>query len=69
MPGRFDCEHSFEILPTGGDAEMKFVQRKSFQGLLVPIFWKSLIGPTKQGLKDMNAALKQRAKMVFNDEN
>ena len=49
VPGRFDGEHSFEILPTGGDAEMQFVQRESFQGLLATIFWKSLIGQRNRG--------------------
>ena len=66
VQGLFDGEHSFEILPTG-DASVRFIQRESFRGLLVPLFWKSLMGPTKQGCQDMNTALKQRAEKSFDD--
>ena len=67
IPGLFDGEHSFEILPVG-NGKVRFVQREAFRGLLVPLFWKSLEGPTKQGFKDMNAALKQRAETLVEDE-
>jgi len=60
LPGLFDGEHIFEILPavTG---KTRFIQRESFRGLLVPLFWKSLEESTKQGFKDMNTAMKTRA--------
>lgn len=67
VPGLFDGEHSFEILP-GGNGKVRFVQRETFRGLLVQPFWKSLEGPTKQGFTDMNAALKQRAERLVDSE-
>lgn len=60
IPGLFDGEHAFEIFSLD-DRKVRFVQRETFRGLLVPIIWKSLKDPTKQGFEDMNAALKQRA--------
>lgn len=63
IPGLFDGEHRFEIL-TIDSRKVRFIQRETFRGLLVPILWKSLEGPTKQGFKDMNAALKQRAESL-----
>ncbi len=64
IPGLFDGEHIFEILPTD-NGEVRFVQRETFRGILVPLFWKSLETSTKQGFQDMNAALKQRAEAFF----
>jgi len=59
LPGLFDGEHIFEIVPAG-EGKTRFIQREEFRGLLVPLFWKSLEGATKQGFLDMNAALKRR---------
>ena len=59
VPGLFDGEHIFEILPAG-TGKTRFIQRESFRGLLVPLLWKSLEGSTKQGFREMNDALKAR---------
>lgn len=63
IPGLFDGEHRFEIL-TIASRKVRFIQGETFRGLLVPVLWKSLAGPTKQGFNDMNAALKQRAESL-----
>jgi hypothetical protein len=60
VPGLFDGVHSFEILPTDR-RRVRFVQRETFRGLLVPLLWWSMERSTKQGFLEMNAALKQRA--------
>ncbi len=60
VPGLFDGEHCFELLPAD-NGKVRFVQRETFRGFLVPVFWKSLEEPTKQGFKNMNESLKQRA--------
>jgi hypothetical protein len=65
LPGLFDGEHSFEILPIDG-RRVRFVQRETFRGLLVPLLWNALERSTKQGFLEMNAALKQRAETFVN---
>ena len=60
VPGLFDGEHIFEILPAGA-GKVRFVQHESVRGLLVPLLWKSLEESTKQGFREMNDALKARA--------
>lgn len=67
IPGLFDGEHRFEILATD-KRKVRFIQRETFGGLLVPVLWKSLEAPTEQGFKDMNAALKQRAESSFDNK-
>jgi hypothetical protein len=67
IAGLFDGEHTFEILMTD-NPKVRFVQRETFRGLLVPVLWKLLKGPTKQGFKDMNAALKQRPETLCDDK-
>ena len=59
-PGLFDGEHSFTIEPLE-DNRVRFVQRESFKGLLVPLFVRSLETNTQQGFEQMNRALKERA--------
>ncbi|MBP2030861.1 hypothetical protein J2755_001809 [Methanohalophilus levihalophilus] len=65
LPGFFDGEHIFEIIPLDSKS-VKFIQREKFRGILVPLFWKSLGTNTKQGFNEMNAALKKRAEEVQN---
>lgn len=60
IPGLFDGEHIFEIEPRG-EANVRFVQRERFSGLLVPLLWRYLERSTRQGFQEMNAALKERA--------
>ena len=60
LPGLFDGEHYFKLEenPEGG---LTFHQGENFSGLLVPLFRRSLDGPTKQGFIAMNEALKREA--------
>ena len=63
VPGLLDGEHIFEILPAD-TGKTRFIQRESFRGLLVPLFWKSLEESTKQGFMEMNTALKVLAEEI-----
>lgn len=60
IPGFLNGEHIFTIDPlqTG---RVRFVQREIFNGLLTPLFGKSLDTDVKQGFEEMNNALKERA--------
>jgi hypothetical protein len=58
LPGIFDGEHSLRIEPA--DGRVRFVQSERFNGLLVPLFGKTL-EQTRQGFVQMNEALKRRA--------
>ncbi|HCF27733.1 MAG TPA: SRPBCC domain-containing protein [Cyanobacteria bacterium UBA11049] len=60
MPGLFDGEHIFTIEPLGKNC-VRFVQRKIFQGSLVPLFAEKLDNETKRGFEEMNRALKVQA--------
>lgn len=59
VPGLFDGEHIFEIEPE--EQGVRFVQREQFSGLLVPLLWSSLDTHTRQGFREMNVALKEKA--------
>ena len=59
MPGIFDGEHIFQLEQIN-DNKTKFIQRENFNGLLVPLFWKSLNSNTRRGFEDMNIALKEK---------
>jgi len=59
LPGIFDGEHIFEITEVKENT-LTFVQCEKFSGLLVPILWKSMEEPTRNGFLAMNQALKQR---------
>jgi hypothetical protein len=63
LPGLFDGEHYFklEAKPGGG---LTFHQGELFSGILVPLFRRSLDGPTKQGFVAMNEALKREAEKL-----
>ena len=58
LPGIFDGEHHFELQPRNGGT--LFVQREAFKGILVPLVG-GVLGKTRRGFEQMNAALKQRA--------
>ncbi len=58
--GLFDGEHRFALEPLGA-GRVRFVQEERFTGLLVPLFARSLAGPTRAGFEAMNRALKDRA--------
>jgi hypothetical protein len=59
-PGVFDGEHSFTIEPLE-ENRVRFVQRETFKGQLVPLFARSLETNTQRGFEEMNHALKGRA--------
>jgi hypothetical protein len=60
VPGLFDGEHSFTIEPLDVN-RVRFIQRETFKGLLVPLFARSLETNTQRGFEEMNRALKERA--------
>ena len=59
FPGLFDGEHIFLIEPIE-ESKVRFVQRETFKGILVPILWKSLARDTRRGFDEMNKALRER---------
>ncbi|WP_018277000.1 SRPBCC domain-containing protein [Teredinibacter turnerae] len=59
FPGIFDGAHSFELVPLG-ENKTRFVQRETFSGVLLPMFWSKLSTDTHQGFVQMNQALKSR---------
>ena len=59
MPGIFDGEHSFELLPLAG-GKTRFVHQETFSGALVGMFWSRLDTDTRAGFNSMNLALKAR---------
>jgi hypothetical protein len=58
IPGLFDGEHSFTIEPVTAGS-VRFVQRESFKGLLVPLLSYSLDKDIRGGFEAMNKKLKQ----------
>jgi hypothetical protein len=58
VPGLFDGRHRFDLIPT--ETGTHVIQRETFTGLLVRLFWWSLDGPTRAGLEAMNEALRRR---------
>ncbi len=60
LPGLFDGEHIFQIEETA-DGGVRLHHREQFSGLLVPLFWNAMSGPTQKGFEAMNTALKERA--------
>ena len=59
LPRVLDGEHAF-LIEALGTERVRLVQRERFRGLLLPLLWRSLGGPTRRGFEDMNAALKRR---------
>jgi hypothetical protein len=67
-PGLFDGEHIFTIEPLG-TGRVRFTQRETFTGLLVPLLARMLDTGTQHGFEEMNKALKARAEQPQSDRN
>ncbi len=61
LPGIFDGEHCFQIVPVAAD-RVRFIQSERFSGLLVALAISQLERGTKAGFVAMNQALQARAK-------
>lgn len=59
FPGLFDGKHRFELI-ANEDGTTTFIQSEDFRGILVPFLKKMLHGPTLDGFRLMNEALKER---------
>ena len=60
LPGLFDGEHRFTLVPQGADG-VHVIHAEQFSGVLVPLLRRSLETTTRHGFEAMNAALKRRA--------
>src|SRR5258706_2117325 len=60
LPGIFDGEHCFQIVPIAAD-RVRFIQSEKFSGLLVALAMPLLDRATKAGFAAMNQALKAQA--------
>lgn len=60
IPGLFDGEHYFRIVPLGPD-KVRFIHGERFSGLLVGLAKSSLDSGTMAGFEAMNKALKAKA--------
>ncbi len=63
VKGIFDGEHIFELVQLTED-KVRFKHYEQFTGLLVPMIWNKIEGPTKAGFNAMNAALKKRCEAI-----
>lgn len=63
VAGLFDGEHQFELIDNH-DNTTKFIQKEKFNGILVPLFAKSLEKETKLGFELMNRALKDMCEKI-----
>lgn len=59
FPGILDGAHCFELIGNA-DGTTTFIHSERFKGILVPFLKKMLNGPTLDGFRQMNEALKQR---------
>lgn len=59
IKGLFDGEHEFRIEVISSN-KVKFIQKETFKGLLVPLF-SSVLNKTKKGFELMNTKLKYEA--------
>jgi len=60
LPGLFDGEHFF-VVESQTDSRVFFHHGELFSGVLVPLFKRSLDGPTREGFVAMNEAIKREA--------
>ena len=60
LPGLFNGEHSFTIEPMETD-KVRFIDRETFNGLLVPLQAKDIDTNSRRGFEEMDKALKARA--------
>ncbi|MDD8012127.1 MAG: SRPBCC domain-containing protein [Acidobacteriota bacterium] len=58
--GLFDGEHAF-VIEEFAPGRVRFIQRETFRGILIPLFARMLDKDTKRGFLEMNQALKLRA--------
>ncbi len=63
LPGLLDGEHVFGIAPLAA-ARVRFSQRETFRGLLVPCVPAGLADATRHGLEEMNRALERRCRLT-----
>jgi hypothetical protein len=63
FPGIFDGAHRFELIDHG-NGTTTLVHSERFKGILVPFMKKMLNGPTLDGFRLMNEAVKQRAEVL-----
>jgi hypothetical protein len=63
FPGIFDGAHRFELIDHG-NGTTTLVHSERFKGILVPFLKKMLNGPTLDGFRLMNEAVKQRAEVL-----
>jgi hypothetical protein len=68
VAGLFDGEHILAIQQLD-ENRVRFVQRETFGGLLVPLLASSLDKGTRRGFEEMNRALKERAEAPPTDAN
>jgi hypothetical protein len=68
VSGLFDGEHILAIQQLD-ENRVRFIQRETFGGLLVPLFARSLDKGTRRGFEEMNRALKERAEALPTDTN
>ncbi|MBI5565800.1 MAG: SRPBCC domain-containing protein [Chloroflexi bacterium] len=60
LPAFFQGEHSFLIEPTG-DNSVRFIDRETFTGLLIPLQASDIDTHSRRGFEEMDKALKARA--------
>lgn len=60
IPGIFDGEHKFELVPNA-DGTTTFIQSEKFTGILIPFMKKMLDVDTRKGFESMNLKLKELA--------
>jgi hypothetical protein len=63
LPGLFDGEHVFTVAPLA-TGSVRFSQRETFRGLLVPLMPRSMWDATRRGFDEMNDALKRRVELT-----
>jgi hypothetical protein len=61
--GLFDGRHSFE-LTAADDGTTRLVHCERFTGVLVPLVWRSMVGPTTEGFEQFNEAFARRCAAV-----
>jgi hypothetical protein len=64
LSGLLDGEHCF-VLETIGEAQVRFVQKEAYSGILLPIMWPWLKGQGFEAFGMMNRALKKAAEHSF----
>ncbi len=59
MPGLMDGDHSF-VIKHVAEGKTLFIQRETFQGILIPFLYPFLKKNMSAGFRQMNLALKKR---------